>query len=170
MRWQARRGLLNPLDGSPPGSAWWRKINERLLQDGCESVALAGGLAGEPSSPTVRLWLAFIEAPTGRNWYRAQNASIVAAYLEHRALAEAERLTERFFMTWRSAVSSMPTRSSARRGWRLGDSRRSAGCSAIPASGWPGPSSHSEASYPTAIHSPERSRPTSPTSIVSVGC
>ena len=98
MRWQERRGLLNPLDGSPPGSPWWRKINERLLHDGCESVALTGGLAGEPSSPTIRLWLAFIEAPTGRNWYRAHNASIVAAYLEHRALAEAERPPERFFM------------------------------------------------------------------------
>src|SRR5215210_9044088 len=47
MRWQARRGLLNPLDGSPPGSAWWRTINQRLLPHGCESVALAGGLAGE---------------------------------------------------------------------------------------------------------------------------
>src|SRR5213593_3227357 len=46
MRWQARRGLLNPLDGSPPGSEWWRKINERLLQDGCESVALAASLTG----------------------------------------------------------------------------------------------------------------------------
>jgi hypothetical protein len=98
MRWQARRGLLNPLDGSPPGSPWWRKINERLLEDGCESVALAGGMAGDPSSPTVRLWLAFIAKPTGRNWYRAHNASIVAAYLEQRSLAEAESVPERFFM------------------------------------------------------------------------
>src|SRR5215204_7560314 len=55
MRWQARRGLLNPLDGSPPGSVWWRAVNERLLRDGCESVALAGEMAGEPSSRTVRL-------------------------------------------------------------------------------------------------------------------
>lgn len=98
MRWQAKRGLLNPLDGSPPGSPWWRKINERLLQDGCESVALAGGLAGEPSSPTVRLWLAFISTTTAHNWYRAHNASVVSAYLEHRDLAEAESEPERFFM------------------------------------------------------------------------
>jgi hypothetical protein len=98
MRWQARRGVLNPLDGSPPGSPWWRKINERLLQDGCESVALAGDFAGEPSSPAVRLWLAFIAAPTARNWYRAHNASIVSAYLEHRGLADAESPPERFFM------------------------------------------------------------------------
>lgn len=98
MRWQARRGVLNPLDGSPPGSPWWRKINERLLQDGCESVALAGDFAGESSSSTVRLWLSFIATPTARNWYRAHNASIVSAYLEHQGLAEAESPPERFFM------------------------------------------------------------------------
>jgi hypothetical protein len=98
MRWQADRGLLNPLDASPPGSVWWRAVNERLLRDGCESVALSGRLAGEPSSPAVRLWLQFIARPTGRNWYRAHNASIVGAYLEHRELAQTESAAERFFM------------------------------------------------------------------------
>jgi hypothetical protein len=98
MRWQAHRGLLNPLDASPPGSVWWRAVNERLLRDGCESVALSGGMAGEPSSRVVRLWLEFIEVPTARNWYRAHNASIVSGYLEHRELADAESRPERFFM------------------------------------------------------------------------
>jgi hypothetical protein len=98
MRWQKRRGVLNPLDASPPGSVWWRAVNERLLRDGCETVALLGGLAGEPSSQAVRLWLEFAESPTGRNWYRAHNASIVAGYLGHRGLAEAEGAPERFFM------------------------------------------------------------------------
>jgi hypothetical protein len=98
MRWQAHRGLLNPLDASPPGSVWWRAVNERLLRDGCESVALSGGMAEEPSSQPVRLWLEFIEVPTARNWYRAHNASIVSGYLEHRELAEAESPPERFFM------------------------------------------------------------------------
>jgi len=98
MRWQARRGLLNPLDASPPGSVWWRAVNERLLRDGCETVALLGGLTGEPSSQAVQLWLEFATRPTGRNWYRAHNASIVAGYLEHRDLAEAESASERFFM------------------------------------------------------------------------
>ena len=98
MRWQARRGVLNPLDASPPGSVWWRAVNERLLRDGCETVALLGGLAGAPSSQAVRLWLEFSERPTGRNWYRAHNASIVGAYLEHQGLAEAESSPERFFM------------------------------------------------------------------------
>ena len=98
MRWQARRGVLNPLDASPPGSVWWRAVNERLLRDGCETVALLGGLGGEPSSQAVRLWLEFGASPTGRNWYRAHNSSIVAGYLEHRNLAEAESPPERFFM------------------------------------------------------------------------
>jgi hypothetical protein len=98
MRWQARRGVLNPLDASPPGSVWWRAVNERLLRDGCETIALLGGLDGEPSPPAVRLWLEFAARPTGRNWYRAHNASIVAGYLEHRNLAEAEGAPERFFM------------------------------------------------------------------------
>ena len=98
MRWQAGRGLLAPLDASPPGSAGWRAVNERLLREGCETVALLGGLDGEPSSDAVRLWLEFADRPTGRNWYRAHNASIVAAYLEHRDLAETESEPERFFM------------------------------------------------------------------------
>src|SRR5262245_33199484 len=98
MRWQARRGLLNALDTSPPGSPWWRAINERLLRDGCETIALLGGMAGEPSSQAVRLWLEFGARPTGRNWYRAHNASIVGCYLEHGGLAEAESAPERFFM------------------------------------------------------------------------
>jgi hypothetical protein len=92
MGWQARRGVLNALDASPPGSVWWRAVNERLLRDGCETVALLGGLAGEPSSRAVRLWLQFGARPTGRNWYGAHNASIVAGYLEHRNLAAAPRL------------------------------------------------------------------------------
>ena len=73
-------------------------MNECLLRDGCETVALLGGLAGEPSSETVRLWLEFGASPTGRNWYRAHNASIVRGYLEHRGLADAESAPERFFI------------------------------------------------------------------------
>jgi hypothetical protein len=98
MRWQARRGVLNPVEASPPGSVWWRAVNERLLRDGCETIALLGALAGEPSSQAVQLWLEFGARPTGPNWYRAHNASIVSAYLEHQGLAEAESMPERFFM------------------------------------------------------------------------
>ena len=98
MRWQAQRGLLNPLDATPPGSVWWRTINERLLRDGCEALALVGGVRGEPSSQAVRQWLEFIATPTPSCWYRAHNASIVAGYLGHEALAEEENAPERFFI------------------------------------------------------------------------
>jgi hypothetical protein len=98
MRWQLRRGLLRPPHGPRPGSHWWRAVNERLLRDGWEAVALLDGYdptgATASSSPT----LDFIREPTARNWYRAHNASIVAAYLDNRDLAEQESRTERFFI------------------------------------------------------------------------
>jgi hypothetical protein len=98
MRWQVERGVLNSPAASPPGSVWWRAMNEHLLRDGSEAIGLIGGMAGEPSSQAVRFWLDFSASPTGRNWYRAHNASIVGGYLEHRDLAEGENAPERFFM------------------------------------------------------------------------
>jgi hypothetical protein len=98
MRWQLGRGLLAPTESELPGSRWWRAVNERMLRDGCEAVAHSRGLGGARSSPTVELWIEFTSRPTARGWYRAHNASIVAAYLEHRALAESETEAERFFM------------------------------------------------------------------------
>jgi hypothetical protein len=74
-----------------------RAVNERLLFDGCEAMARAGGLPGEPSSQTIGLWMSFIATPTARTWYRAHNVSIVSAYLEKRYLAELESKPERFF-------------------------------------------------------------------------
>jgi len=97
MGWQAERGVLRPVDGRPPGSRWWRAVNERLLLDGCEAVARSGGLPGEASSQTIAHWMSFIAEPTPRSWYRAHNASIVSAYLENRDLAELESMPERFF-------------------------------------------------------------------------
>ena len=98
MRWQQRRGVLEPAHSRRPGSPWWRAVNERLLRDGCEAVTLSGAWAGPASSRTVGYWLQFADHPTARRWYRAHNASVVAAYLEHRDLAAAESAPERFFM------------------------------------------------------------------------
>ena len=42
--------------------------------------------------------VSFADYPTARSWYRAHNSSVVAAYLDHRDLAEAESTAERFFM------------------------------------------------------------------------
>ena len=96
--WMAERGVLNPLDSKRPGSRWWRAMNERLLRDSCEAFGLATGRGGTPSTATVDHWIAFIEQPTAQTWYRAHNASIVAAYLDHRQLAAQENRIERFFL------------------------------------------------------------------------
>ncbi|MEV6059922.1 hypothetical protein AB0L62_07945 [Nocardia asteroides] len=98
MRWQLRRGLLNPLTASIPGSPWWRAVNEQLLRDGWEARSLARGAAGPVSSAGVEYSLRFIAEPTARNWYRAHNTSIVAAYLANRTLAGRESRTKRFFI------------------------------------------------------------------------
>jgi hypothetical protein len=98
MRWQLRRGLLEPPTATRPGSPWWRAVNERLLRDQCEAVVRSGGTPGDPSSWTTNLWTSFISRPTARTWYRAHNASIVAGFLEHRDLAEQENEAERFFL------------------------------------------------------------------------
>ena len=98
MRWQLDRGVLNPLSAPVPGSPWWRAVNERLLRDTCEAVGRSGGLKGKPSSATIELGTAFILQPTAPNWYRAHNASVVAAFLAHRELASSENQVERFFM------------------------------------------------------------------------
>jgi hypothetical protein len=98
MQWQLRRGVLQPPFSDRPGSPWWRAANERVLRDGCEAVALSGELSGTASSRTVEYWLSFAQYPTARAWWRAHNGSVVAAYLEHRELAESETEAERFFM------------------------------------------------------------------------
>ena len=94
----AARGVLNALDGTRPGSRWWRAMNERLLRDSCEAFGRASGRSGSPSTDTVDHWIAFIDRPTAQTWYRAHNASIVAAYLDRRDLAADENRTERFFL------------------------------------------------------------------------
>jgi hypothetical protein len=98
LRHEIARGVLRNPDGERPGSPWWRAVNERLLHDTAEATLLVQGFAGPPSSPSVDLWLAFTAEPSAASWYRAHNASIVAAYLEYESLAVRELLAERFVL------------------------------------------------------------------------
>jgi len=98
MRWMADRGVLGPLESAEPGSRWWRAMNDRLLRDSCEALGRAAGRGGSPSTDTVRRWTEFIDRPAAQTWYRAHNASVVAAYLEYRDLAADENRTECFFL------------------------------------------------------------------------
>ncbi|WP_034485331.1 hypothetical protein [Actinomadura oligospora] len=95
LRWTIARGVLNPPDGDPPGSPWWRAVNERLLHDKTEAALLDGA---PPANPRVALWQTFLRRPSPASWYRAHNASVVAGYLENLPLALAELPAERFMM------------------------------------------------------------------------
>ena len=81
-----------------PGSPWWRAVNERLLRDTAEARAQVMGLGGPISSRSVKPSVAFARRPSVRAWYRAHNATIATAYLDHRELAETESRVERFFI------------------------------------------------------------------------
>jgi len=98
MHWQVRRGALAPLSGPQPGSRWWRAINARLLSDSWEAHLLTSGVPGPPSRPAVSRWVEFLDKPTPKSWYRAHNVSVASAYVEYRALSEAELPAEKFFM------------------------------------------------------------------------
>ncbi|TYB43000.1 hypothetical protein [Actinomadura chibensis] len=98
LRWEIARGVLNPPTHRPPGSPWWRAVNDRLLRDKAEAALLADGHRGEPSSRAVLLWTEFVRRPSPAAWYRAHNASVVTGYLESEPLALQELPAERFMM------------------------------------------------------------------------
>jgi hypothetical protein len=98
MRWQIRRGVLDPPGAVAGGSPWWRAVNESLLRDAVEAgIRLRGGGDSAPP-PAVTRWMTFLRDPAPRTWYRAHNSSIVGGYLAHRELADRELPAERFFM------------------------------------------------------------------------
>lgn len=98
MHWQIRRGVLAAPSADPPGSPWWRAVNEGLLRDAWQAKLLVSGQPGTASRPSVACWVRFLRRPSAEAWYRAHNASIVAGYLAHRDLSEQEHPLERFFM------------------------------------------------------------------------
>ena len=98
MGWQGARGVLNPLDDDSPGSRWWRAVNEDLLRDTLEAKLLMQRGGGRTSRPSVERWVSFFTVPSAQSWYGAHNASVVAGYLAHAALAAIEAPAERFFM------------------------------------------------------------------------
>jgi hypothetical protein len=98
LRWEIARGVLDADDAPVPGSPWWRAINEHLLRDKVEARLLSQGHDGAPSSAEVERWAEFLAQPSPTAWYCAHNSSIVAAYLEHEALAAGESPAERFMI------------------------------------------------------------------------
>ena len=54
MRWQLRRGLLEPPGAPRPGSPWWRALNEAVLRDIAEACHLDRGRRATPPRPRWR--------------------------------------------------------------------------------------------------------------------
>jgi hypothetical protein len=87
MEWEVRRGVLNPPGQEPPGSAWWRAVNERLLRD-VEEARLLVSRGTEPAAGRGSAWwVSFFQDPGPQSWYRAHNASVIAGYLSAAPLA-----------------------------------------------------------------------------------
>jgi hypothetical protein len=98
-RWTMRRGALGSVGTDAPGSPWWMAVNGRLLSDMLEADAYSRGAREGSNAPaSTAMWLEFLARPSPANWYRAHNASIVAAYLEHEPLAARELPVERFLI------------------------------------------------------------------------
>jgi hypothetical protein len=93
LRWTIERGVLGDPAAEPPGSPWWRAVNARLARD------LVDATRGDRKpGATAAWWTAFLERPSPAAWYQAHNASVVAGYFEHQALAAQEPLIERFLI------------------------------------------------------------------------
>jgi hypothetical protein len=133
MHWQISRGALAAPTADPPGSPWWRAVNEDLVRDAWQARLLVDGHPGSMGRPSVARWMQFLRRPSPAEWYRAHNASIIAGYLSHRDLAQLERPLERFFMDvallrvlYADSLLSAPRLALGRFGsigWLLGDPR-----------------------------------------------
>lgn len=99
LRWEIDRGVLNPLTATPPGSAWWRRVNDDLLYHAQCAGALQELGVVDPAVPgPVKHWLDYLRRPSAASWYRAHNASIAAGYLCHGDDARAEQQAEQTFL------------------------------------------------------------------------
>jgi hypothetical protein len=97
LRWQIDRGVLDPTSAGG-GCFWWRAVSDMLLRHQVEADLLSETGSDAASSRQVGLWLEFIRAPSPVAWYQAHNASIVAGYFAHEALAARELPVERFMI------------------------------------------------------------------------
>ncbi|HEU5217018.1 MAG TPA: hypothetical protein VFU23_00050 [Gemmatimonadales bacterium] len=101
LRWEIRRGVLNPANGSrgTPGSTWWSRVDLAFLYYGQLAALLhEAGVPPNGAPVPVRRWLDFIEQPGEISWYRAHNTSIATGYQANRECAAAETRGEQTFM------------------------------------------------------------------------
>ena len=100
MRWEIRRGVLNPVDDkSHRGSEWWRYVNWHFLYHGTfASLLFENGFTHEDADGATGLWLYYMREPSPRSWYAAHNASISHGYYFSKELALSETHYEQQFI------------------------------------------------------------------------
>jgi len=101
MKWETR-GVLHPPDYNPPGSPWWREVNLDFIY--WSELAGLIYLSDVQLSDTDELpkqvwnWLHFLEEASAKNWYKAHNSGIIAAYHKYADLAMEEIHPEQVFI------------------------------------------------------------------------
>lgn len=80
---QAERDVLNPINAVSPGSAWWRKVDIKLIYYAKLAEAIyEAGLSVDETPVPVKKWLKYLKKPSAKSWFRAFNASLMTcAYL-----------------------------------------------------------------------------------------
>ena len=70
MKWEMRRGVLNPIKDESPGSPWWRVVNGHFIYLSSLAALIheAEYTTDEISLP-VKHWLDYINNPNEQTWY-----------------------------------------------------------------------------------------------------
>ncbi|WP_299886152.1 hypothetical protein [uncultured Lacinutrix sp.] len=99
INWEIKRGTLNSMSDSKPGSLWWREVNSHFLYLAtlAQLIKESGSTFQELPIP-VNFWLDYINSPNEQTWYRAHNSSIISGYYAADALAFNENIYEQYFM------------------------------------------------------------------------
>ena len=99
IQWEIRRGVLNPIHHTLPGSPWWREVNSHFiyLATLAQLIYESGEKFDDLPAP-VNFWLDYIKKPNECSWYRAHNSSIIAGYEVADKLAFEEIIYEQYFV------------------------------------------------------------------------
>lgn len=99
LRWEIKRGVLNPKDFHRPGSPWWRAVNLDFIYYSELAMAIhEAGIEVREIPDEVGYWLDYLQEPSEQAWYRAHNRSIVRGYQNYISLAASESKGEQLFL------------------------------------------------------------------------
>lgn len=99
MKWEMKRGVLNPLFDKSPGSPWWRDVNSYFIYLSTLAALIFESKEDfkDLDTPVVN-WLSYLKNPNEVTWYRAHNSSIISGYQKALSDASKESDAEQTFM------------------------------------------------------------------------